>query len=42
MKRVAGQILNLIKDDTWATGDRLPTERELAEAFDVSRTVIVR
>ena len=39
-ERVAGQILNLIKDDTWATGDRLPTERELAEAFDVSRTVI--
>jgi len=39
-ERVADRILDLIKDDTWKAGDRLPTERELAEAFDVSRTVI--
>jgi GntR family transcriptional regulator, transcriptional repressor for pyruvate dehydrogenase complex len=39
-ERVAERILDLIKNDTWKTGDRLPTERELAEAFEVSRTVI--
>lgn len=39
-ERVADKILALIKDDTWRSGDRLPTERELAEAFNVSRTVI--
>lgn len=39
-ERVAQQILDLIKQDTWQAGDRLPTERELADAFNVSRTVI--
>ena len=39
-ERVANKIMDLIKDDTWKSGDRLPTERELADAFDVSRTVV--
>jgi GntR family transcriptional repressor for pyruvate dehydrogenase complex len=39
-ERVTDRILALIKDDTWQTGDRLPPERELADAFGVSRTVV--
>jgi GntR family transcriptional regulator len=29
-----------IKDGTWATGDRLPSEAELCTMFEVSRTVV--
>ena len=39
-ERVADKILTLIKNDTWQPGDRLPPERELADAFGVSRTVV--
>jgi GntR family transcriptional repressor for pyruvate dehydrogenase complex len=39
-ERVAERILGLVQDATWRPGDRLPTERELAEAFGVSRTVV--
>jgi len=39
-ERVADQIRDLIRDDKWKPGDRLPTERELSAAFKVSRTVI--
>jgi len=39
-ERVVEKILVLIQDGTWASGDRLPPERDLAEAFGVSRTVI--
>jgi len=39
-ERVTERILALIKEDTWQPGDRLPPERELAEAFGVSRTVV--
>jgi len=39
-ERVTARILGLVKDDTWKSGDRLPAERELADAFGVSRTVV--
>lgn len=39
-ERVVDRILALIQDDTWNPGDRLPAERDLAEAFGVSRTVV--
>ena len=39
-ERVVERILALIQDDTWNPGDRLPPERDLAEAFGVSRTVV--
>jgi len=38
--RVAKQLEELIVQGTLKTGQRLPAERELAEMFDVSRTVI--
>ncbi len=39
-ERVADRILDLVRDETWRPGDRLPPERELGEAFGVSRTVV--
>lgn len=39
-ERVADRILILIKDNVWQSGDRLPPERELADSFGVSRTVV--
>ena len=39
-ERVADKVLTLIKNETWQPGDRLPPERELADAFGVSRTVV--
>lgn len=39
-ERVAERILVLVQGETWRPGDRLPTERDLAEAFGVSRTVV--
>jgi GntR family transcriptional regulator, transcriptional repressor for pyruvate dehydrogenase complex len=39
-ERVVGKILNLISSGTWKPGHRLPPERELSEAFGVSRTVV--
>ena len=39
-ERVVDKILALFQDGTWVPGDRLPAERDLAEAFGVSRTVI--
>lgn len=39
-ERVAERILALVREETWRPGDRLPTERDLAEAFGVSRTVV--
>lgn len=39
-ERVVDRILALIQDGTWVAGDRLPPERDLAEAFAVSRTVV--
>jgi GntR family transcriptional regulator, transcriptional repressor for pyruvate dehydrogenase complex len=39
-ERVVDKIVALIQDGTWAAGDRLPPERDLAEAFAVSRTVV--
>jgi GntR family transcriptional repressor for pyruvate dehydrogenase complex len=38
--RVANQIQDLITSNKLAPGDKLPSERELAEKFGVSRTVI--
>jgi len=38
--QVAEYIKNLIKNGKLKPGDRLPTEREMAEKFGVSRTVI--
>lgn len=39
-EKVVDKILELIATDTWPPGHRLPPERELAEAFGVSRTVV--
>ena len=39
-ERVVEKVLGLISTNTWKPGYRLPTERELAEAFGVSRTVV--
>ncbi len=39
-EQVAQQIQQLIVDEGWPTGSRIPTERELGEQFGVSRTVI--
>src|SRR5215216_4511200 len=39
-ERVVDKVLELISSGTWKTGYRLPPERELSEAFGVSRTVV--
>lgn len=39
-EQVAQQIQQLIVDEGWPAGNRIPTERELGEQFGVSRTVI--
>ena len=39
-ERVVDKVLDLIATNTWKPGYRLPPERELAEAFRVSRTVV--
>jgi len=39
-ERVAEKILELISSGNWSPGFRLPPERELCEAFGVSRTVV--
>lgn len=39
-QNVAAQLERLIVQQHFATGDRLPPERELAERFGVSRTVV--
>jgi GntR family transcriptional repressor for pyruvate dehydrogenase complex len=39
-ERVVEKVLELIASGTWKPGFRLPPERELSEAFGVSRTVV--
>jgi GntR family transcriptional repressor for pyruvate dehydrogenase complex len=39
-ERVAEKMLSLIRDGVWQVGERLPSERELAQGFGVSRTVV--
>jgi GntR family transcriptional repressor for pyruvate dehydrogenase complex len=39
-EQIVRQIQEAIRDDGLAEGDRLPTERELAETFGVSRSVV--
>jgi GntR family transcriptional repressor for pyruvate dehydrogenase complex len=39
-ERVVEKVLALVANNTWKPGHRLPPERELAEAFGVSRTVV--
>ena len=39
-ERVVEKVLDLIANNTWKPGNRLPPERELSEAFGVSRTVV--
>lgn len=39
-ERVAEKVLELISSGAWKPGHRLPPERELSEAFGVSRTVV--
>lgn len=39
-ERVVDKVLELISYGTWKPGYRLPPERELSEAFGVSRTVV--
>jgi GntR family transcriptional regulator, uxu operon transcriptional repressor len=35
-------ILTQLRDGHWKAGDRLPTERELADGYRVSRTTVRR
>ena len=39
-ERVVDKVLELISSGAWKPGFRLPSERELSEAFGVSRTVV--
>jgi len=39
-ERVVEKVLDLISSGQWKPGYRLPSERELSEAFGVSRTVV--
>ena len=39
-QRVANELLKEIGEGRWAVGDRLPTEAELCERFDVSRFTV--
>jgi GntR family transcriptional regulator, transcriptional repressor for pyruvate dehydrogenase complex len=39
-ERVVDKVLELISSGAWKSGYRLPPERELSEAFGVSRTVV--
>ena len=39
-EKLADKILDLISSGSWKPGFRLPPERELSEAFGVSRTVV--
>src|SRR5512132_1960965 len=39
-ERVVDKVLELISSGAWKPGYRLPPERELSEAFGVSRTVV--
>src|SRR5215204_5369001 len=39
-ERVVVKVLELISSGAWKPGYRLPAERELSEAFGVSRTVV--
>lgn len=39
-ERVAGQLMDLVRSGNVRAGDRLPTERELAQAFGVSRPIV--
>lgn len=39
-ERVAEKIVDLVSSGAWKPGHRLPPERELSEAFGVSRTVV--
>src|SRR5215211_9369971 len=39
-ERVVEKVLELISSGAWKPGYRLPPERELSEAFGVSRTVV--
>src|SRR5215204_3225673 len=39
-ERVVEKVLELISSGAWRPGYRLPPERELSEAFGVSRTVV--
>ena len=38
--RIAEQLLNDIEDGEFSVGDRLPSERELADQYNVSRPTI--
>ena len=39
-ERVVSKVLDLVSSGVWKPGFRLPPERELSEAFGVSRTVV--
>ena len=39
-EQIVRQIQEAIRDNALSEGDRLPTERELAETFGVSRSVV--
>jgi DNA-binding GntR family transcriptional regulator len=40
-ERVAGELRAALRDGSVEPGTRLPSERQLAEAFEVSRATIV-
>lgn len=39
-RRVADELVEAIRNGTYAVGDKLPAERELAETFEVSRPTV--
>ncbi|MCO6544769.1 MAG: GntR family transcriptional regulator [Gilliamella sp.] len=39
-QEIGNKLKSLLKGGTYKIGDRLPPERDIAEAFDVSRTVV--
>ena len=39
-KRIADELLKGINSEVWRPGDRLPTQEQLANRFDVSRATV--
>ena len=37
---VAGELIQRIKDGVYSIGDKLPTEKELCQMFEVSRSTL--
>ena len=39
-QEIGNELKSLLKSGTFKIGDRLPPERDIAETFNVSRTVV--